>query len=895
MNQTLKQLKICTWNSRGINNKFHELTLFLRTYHIDIMLATETKLAPHINFYVPGYSIIRADHPSCRRKGGSAIFVRNSIAHDVLPSVIEIEAQVARISLKLNNRYYQIGSFYSAPSCRLTAGILWSIVHELGGHFLLGGDFNSKHPRWGSSTTSPRGRLLHDVAYQLGLEFVYPIQPTHYPDAGYTPDVLDFFISKQTARFCYPPEVLHELSSDHYPVITTLQLKPVMFCPQERLIKYPFNWKTYTKTVDSLVDLQVPLKTPKDIDVAVNTLTKTIQIAASEAHTEYTFPPSYTRHDVTPLHIQQLLDTKKASRRLWEFTKYQPHKRSYNAATRELREALKEHNDLALQDELSALDTQDGSLWRKTKRLTKRREGIPPLKVANTWYTSPQHKADLFSKILIEQFTPHPITNQPFVNSVLETLHAPLQLSPFNTYFTPNQVKEVIERSPPKKAPGYDLIVQPLLKALPKKGLVMLTQIFNAILRTTHFPSKWKHANITMIHKPGKSKSDPKNYRPISLLPLFSKIFERLLLEQLNKNLEMLIPNTQFGFRQFHSCPQQLHRVVDYILDSYEEKKVCLGLFLDTEKAFDKVWHDGLLYKLKNHLPDTYYKLILSYLKNRTYSVKIGNTLSKSNLIKSGVPQGSVLGPFLYIIYTNDFPHSENIKMAHFADDVAALCKAETNLLASQRIQGLANKIEEWCSQWRVAVNPNKSSLVQFTYLRNVDHYPITYKGVPIPYDTSVKYLGLTLDTKLTWAPHIKNTIQKVRTRFYILKHILQHSNTPLHLKRLLYNTIIKPIWQYGAAIWNSAANTHISKVQTIQNRILRMATNAPWYVTNTTIHTDLKIPTITDILQKTYTAHHSRLLQHSNILIQEITQHPPPSRQYRRLKRKRHTDLTPQ
>jgi hypothetical protein len=107
-----------------------------------------------------------------------------------------------------------------------------------------------------------------------------------------------------------------------------------------------------------------------------------------------------------------------------------------------------------------------------------------------------------------------------------------------------------------------------------------------------------------------------------------------------------------------------------------------------------------------------------------------------------------VLGPFLYIIYTSDFPHSENIKLAHFADVVAALCKAETNLLASQRIQDLT-RIEEWCSQWRVAVNPNKSSVGQLTYLRHIDKHPITFKGEPIQYTESVKYLGLTLDTKL--------------------------------------------------------------------------------------------------------------------------------------------------
>jgi hypothetical protein len=112
-------------------------------------------------------------------------------------------------------------------------------------------------------------------------------------------------------------------------------------------------------------------------------------------------------------------------------------------------------------------------------------------------------------------------------------------------------------------------------------------------------------------------------------------------------------------------------------------------------------------------------------------------------------------------------------------------------------------------------------------------------------------------------------------------------------MKSLIYMSLIRHIWQYGAALWNSAANTHITKIKTIQNRILRMATNAPWYIRSTTIHTDMDIPTVIDILQKTYTTRHRTMLIHFNPLIQEITQHPPPARQHRRLKRKRHTNLT--
>jgi hypothetical protein len=844
---------------------------------------------------MPGYKVIRADHPSNRRRGGSAIFIKNSIKHDVLPGVIEEEVQVARIAIYLDCGVCQIGALYSAPCYRVTEGILLSIFHEMQHRFILGGDYNCKHPRWGSSVASPRGRLLHDVAYRLRLEFFYPVEPTHYPDSGHIPDVLDFFVTKNVDQYCLPPRVIHDLSSDHIPVILNVSTSPSMKQRPESLIRYPFNWKCYRNTVEELTNLKIPLKTPTDIDQAVSFLTRTIQTAATIAGPQHDFRPNtslHTRYYSSP-HIIQLWEEKKACRRQWEQSGYPPHKRLFNRATRTLRDALRKERTTAMEDELAALEVREGSLWKKTRALTKRRDGIPPLKMNGHWTTTPQDKTDLFAQILEQQFTPHPILNPNFNQHIIDTIQQPLQLTPFNTHFTPHQVQQVINRCSPKKCPGYDLIVQPLLKNLPRKGLVMLTQIYNSILRTTYFPNKWKHAYITMIHKTGKQKDDPKHYRPISLLTLFSKIFERLLLPKLLEFLEHLIPDTQFGFRQLHSCPQQLHRVTDIILDTFEEKKVCLGLFIDTEKAFDKVWHDGLLFKIKPHLPDTYFRLLQSYLLNRTYSVKIENSLSTSHPIKSGVPQGSVLGPFLYTLFTHDFPTSQHITLAQFADDTAALCKASTSQLAAQHIQTLANIIDEWCANWRVSVNPTKSTLVQFTYLRNTNPVHIYMNNVRVPTASSVKYLGLTLDSKLTWDLHIRNIVQKARQQFYKLRHILhRQSKTPIHLKRLIYTLYIKPIWQYACSIWNSASHTHIHKIQVLQNRILRMALNAPWYIRNTTIHKDIQLPFVIETLHKSYSRHHSSLTDHPNPIIRHIPQNMPPPRHLRRLKRKRTTDI---
>jgi hypothetical protein len=139
----------------------------------------------------------------------------------------------------------------------------------------------------------------------------------------------------------------------------------------------------------------------------------------------------------------------------------------------------------------------------------------------------------------------------------------------------------------------------------------------------------------------------------------------------------------------------------------------------------------------------------------------------------------------------------------------------------------------------------------------------------------------------------LRNTVQKAGQRFFELRYLLRRkSKTPTHLKRLIYTLYIKPIWQYACSIWNSASHTHIDKIQVLQNRILRMALNAPWYVRNTTINKDIKLPFVTETLHNSYSRHHSTLTDHPNPLIRRIPQNMPPPRHFRRLKRKRHTDI---
>ena len=181
-----------------------------------------------------------------------------------------------------------------------------------------------------------------------------------------------------------------------------------------------------------------------------------------------------------------------------------------------------------------------------------------------------------------------------------------------------------------RKAPGYDLISGKVLQELPPAAVVLLTTLYNSILCLSYYPLLWKFAQIVMVPKPVKPAHDVASYRPISLLPIPSKVFEKFFQKRLRFDVDLsyLIPGYQFGFRPGHSPIQQAHRVVNEIVTSFEERARCTAAFLDVAQAFDKVWHIGLLYKMKYSLSGPYYLLLQSYLTDRYLQVRYNGMCS---------------------------------------------------------------------------------------------------------------------------------------------------------------------------------------------------------------------------------------------------------------------------
>ena len=479
-------------------------------------------------------------------------------------------------------------------------------------------------------------------------------------------------------------------------------------------------------------------------------------------------------------------------------------------------------------------------------------------------------KAKLFAEHLASVFQP---TDTVIDQEIEKSLLNPPITHTTIIAFTPKEIAEEIKFLNPKKSPGFDLVTAKMMKELPRKGIVMLTYIYNAILRLGYWPKCLKKAQIIMIGKPGKDPIDVSSYRPISLLPVMSKLLERLLLRRINADLPPTnwIPDHQFGFRQKHSTVQQVHRIMQAINKTFENKQYCSGVFLDISQAFDKVWHPGLIYKIKHVFPPAYFNLLKSYLSRRTFQTKVNEEKSDYFPIGSGVPQDSVLGPLLYVLYTSDLPTAQNVLIGTFADDTAILSSHADPQIASTTTQNYLNTLQQWLTKWKIKVNENKSAHISFT-LRKEICPAVTINNIQIPQKQTVKYLGLHLDAKLTWKQHLAKKKQQINIKTLELQWLLgRNSRLSIDNKLLIYKTIIKPIWTYGLELWGCSTKSNVAIIQRSQSKILRQIVNAPWYVTNHTLHTDLQVPTVQEAIRKKAITHHNSIENHPNQLMEQL------------------------
>ena len=400
------------------------------------------------------------------------------------------------------------------------------------------------------------------------------------------------------------------------------------------------------------------------------------------------------------------------------------------------------------------------------------------------------------------------------------------------TDFTEDEVIEVIKTIEPTKSSGLLNINNNTLKSILKILAAQITQIFNVSIRTGSFPTSWKNALVIPIHKKG-DLSSVSNYRPISLLPQPGKLLEKLVHNRLTDYIEHneLLSNKQHGFRKHKSTLDALHQLTSQINVNMDKRLPTLVTFIDFKKAFDCVQHDLLIAKIKLlNLDDITIKWLEDYLMQREQRVLANNVQSQSLQITQGVPQGSIIGPLMYIIYANNITRIfKGCEVALYADDTVLYTKCKSWKTALRDMQVSLNALAKWCKLNGIFVNCCKTKYMLFgskvTLAKCKDReIKLAIDNEPIARARNYSYLGVTLDEQLNYELHAQGIFRKVKNKLIQLRAMRYFLTRKAAL--LVYKNMILPILEYGDIFLSSLSKITKKKLQTLQNKALRIALN---------------------------------------------------------------------
>lgn len=871
-------LTVSSWNANGLSNKKAQLIQFLQDHRIDIMLLNETKLTTQDKLKVKDYSIVRRDRQNNQRAGGVAMLIRNEVPYQII-NTNNNDSSIEHVTIKLKDDTY-ITCVYNQPRNKYSRQDLLNLL-DIGQKVLLIGDLNARHTTWNNRLNNRNGNTLFDVSQIHPIVIMYPSNHTHFPTNGSQPTTIDIIVNKNVVDIT-EPETLQDLDSDHDPLIMKLSHQVLNDTTRQAVIWKKVNWADFRDTLDRHIDINSTISTPTQIEDELEKLTDAVH-TAQKRHCKKIIIK--TTKDKLPARILEMIREKRRARKRWQRTGLQQDKNTWNEIARTVRESINEHTNNMWSNKLSKLSHRDNSLWKVTKALKKSWKSIPSLKRNNEVLLTDEEKAEAIAA----HFQEVHLLDQQMSNEqqAIKNAAAQIAMTTYNIsertklkYLTSlTEIKTAAKSFSNDKAPGEDEITYRVIKNFSNKAFTQLTHIINAILTQQYFPNAWKHAIVIPIAKPGKDATLTGSYRPISLLSGLSKLTEKIILKRLNeidKRLK-LTPINQFGFRSGHSTTHQITRIVADIKSHFNKRQNTTMMMLDMQKAFDRVWIEGLIYKMSTQqIPPYMCKLIQSYLTERTFRVKINNVKSDAKIIAAGVPQGSVLGPKLYTLYISDLPLFEKTKTAVYADDTAIYSHSYYTDVARKQLQIHSNILQPYFKKWKLTMNAEKTEIINFTkkFTNNKMYTKLKIQGQEIEPVHKVKYLGVILDDKLTFREHISSVIQKGYISLKCIYSLMISTKLTTQTKLLMYKTIIRPILTYACAAWCGAAPTNILKLQRFENKCLRLAVGANRYIRLEDLYEQAKITRLTDYIQEQAQILYTKTTTSNNPLIRGITNH---------------------
>ena len=849
-------LKIAHLNIHSVNNKIDELRHFIHSNNIDIMSLNETFLSEKKIIYIEDYNIIRQDRVN-RKGGGVCLIVHKSIEYNRINTNEFKDIEHVTIIIKsIHNDKIAISSHYNPPDSKLNFDFLL-FIQNLTANFILLGDLNAHHRLWGGTKINNSGSTVAKFLGRDNLNLLNLNNLTNtYQPVEKTGSIIDLaittnYISQRVKDF----EVTDELHSDHLTLVFTATCKGFSNASQTKARrKHKIRCFQSEKFLEELSTRLIQLKsepptTRAEIDNLANKLTKTIQdahqVSSFEKEIILKNSPIFLPKDIISL-IRKKRALNKQLQKGYDFLK----KKELNFLSREIKNRIIEHKQKkwhSFCDSLNDFSVSDSKLWSKIQsidRNTTQDRTCPKLLINDSLIHDESQVSEAFASNLEEVFTDNhdPQYNSEWLSKVNETANScfinqadtiPYEVSIF-------ELKELIKKIRGKGAPGPDGISNKIIKILPDRFLFYIKILFDASINLSHIPTAWKNANVVMIPKPQKNKQDINSYRPISLLNTISKLLEKVISSRLNNWLHSnnILADQQCGFRRNRSTKEHHLRLIQTCQQAFNRNQHVGVLFFDIEKAFDRVWINGLIFKLNRlKLPSYLGSWIVNYLSERSFQVKINNVLSSPKQIRAGVPQGSILGPTLFNIFFNDVcEHLKNVSFitdALYADDLAAWTASEHELTIEKTLQRVSNTIQDWSLTWRTKISTNKTIFTVFSRKASKKVIQLKFKNHTIREDPNPTFLGITFDKQLLFNKHTDTLVVRAERRLNMLAS-MKGKNWGMSPSLLIitYKVLIRSLFDYSSTALFNTTEKNIKRIKTIQNSAIRKAIYWPPHTT---------------------------------------------------------------
>lgn len=829
--QQNRPIRFLNVNARSNVKNLPGMLNLIETTKPDVIIGTETWLDGSIasSEILPShYKVFRRDR---RRDGGGVLIAvaDHLICHEV-PELAVPDCELIWVKIKLKRRKHLLVASYYKPdvsdeeSQKRFASALQRAT-PLGAYIVIGGDFNLPSLDWNTcslKTPSVHPRLHNDFLDLLndhGLQ-----QMVTFPTREN--NTLDLFVTNFPSlvpRIEGVPGV-----SDHFAVYMEFQIYPARRNNTKRLVPQ-YNKADWPALRSAAKDLSSSITTlfnsTSDTEEIWSTFKDGLHSIVS-THIPHTTLRAKNNKPWVDFASRRMIKKRDRVYKKWKKSGDPGHLKELKDLKRQVQRQLRRnywsHTSHVIEENNDGSRKTTKNLWTYVK--AKRTEGVSvsPLKVDGRLVTDSQGQAEILNRQFQSAFSePFPCTPEDFESRTGLSLD-PEGPTCSNITITEEGVRKLLRNLNPRKASGPDGISPKILKALADELTPALTLLYQSSLTSGTVPCDWRTANVTPIFKKGE-RYRAENYRPISLTSIPGKLLEHIIVHNIMSFAERnkIICKQQHGFRKKRSCVSQLLGLIDELTHDREKGKQVDMLVMDFAKAFDKVSHTLLIHKLQHYgITGQINNWVQSFLTDRRQAVVVDGATSEFVPVKSGVPQGSVLGPCLFLLFINDLPKGLTSTARLFADDTAchkAICKAadQTDL------QNDLNQLALWEEKWLMSFHPDKCEAMHFGKKLTAAYH---LRDHTLHTTSEAKYLGVMVSTDLNWGKHVSCVAKKANKTLGFLRRNLKISS--ISIKDRAFKALVRPQLEYACQVWDPHYNTDKMTLEKILRRAARWVVN---------------------------------------------------------------------